>query len=137
FAHNSKIFSGLSRISGPVDEIAANHDECRPQATRVGDGELEIGGLLRKLAVGRVHPELWVRHLQEEEIRGLAVSHREDRQLSRDRQGAIVKSCHTRYWHAFPCPPSRLRCPPQGPCRRLCIRPLVEILGQARLPRCR
>ena len=78
FCDDSQIFGGLSRVAGLVDEVTADDHKGWMETIGAGDRKLEIGGLLRKIAVLGIHSELGVRHLEKKEIGGRGDSRREE-----------------------------------------------------------
>lgn len=67
FSGNPLVLCNLGRLSGFIHEIAAYDHKARLQAVRRCNRELEIRCFLSKVAVLCIHPELRIRHLQEEE----------------------------------------------------------------------
>ena len=67
---DAMVFGGLRSVAGFIDQVAADRHKCRLQPVRRGDREFEIRRLLREILIFRVHSELRVGHLQEEEFLG-------------------------------------------------------------------
>src|SRR5437867_3711446 len=66
-AGDPPIFRRLCRVAGLIDQVAADHDEGRPEAIGVRDRKFEVRRFLRKVTIVCVHSELRIGHLQEEE----------------------------------------------------------------------